>query len=150
MATANIVDEFFNHLGTGVHNLSTASYKVALTNVAPTKSGTTVLGDITEISAGNGYTTGGNAITLSWAETGAGTGIWQLGTATSDCVFTASGGNMAQFRYAVLYNDTPTSPADPVIAVLDYGSAIDLTDGNSFTIDAGANGWVQFTTPAWA
>lgn len=150
MATVWIPDEFFNHLGTAVHNLSTGSFKVALTNVAPVKGTSAVLADITQISAGNGYTTGGNAITLGWAETGAGTGVWRLGTTTSDCTFTASGGNMAQFRYAVLYNDTPTSPADPIVGVLDYGSAVDLTDGNSFTIDAGANGWIEFTTPAWA
>ena len=34
-----------------------------------------------------------------------------------DKVLTASGGSVAAFRYVVIYNDTPTSPADPVIDI---------------------------------
>jgi hypothetical protein len=45
---------------------------------------------------------------------------------------------MAQFRYAILYNDTPTSPANPLLGYWDNGSAVDLADGNSFTVDFGA------------
>jgi hypothetical protein len=39
------------------------------------------------------------------------------------------------FRYAVLYNDTPTSPADPLIGCWDYGSSITLNSGETFTLD---------------
>jgi hypothetical protein len=52
----------------------------------------------------------------------------------SPVVFTAAGGSIAQFRYAVLYNDTPTSPADPLIGWYDYGAEINVTNGNSFTV----------------
>jgi hypothetical protein len=142
MAAFTFFDEFFNHLATGVHNLSTASLKIALSNTAPNDATNTVFADITEISAGSGYTATGHTLdSEAWAETGAGTGIWQLTSA--DEVITASGGNIGPFRYVILYNDTPTSPADPLIGYLDYGSSITVTDGNTFTIDVGANGWFR-------
>jgi hypothetical protein len=150
MATLKVFDEFFYHLVTGVHgNMNSGqTYKIMLTSTAPTK-GT----DDTRSDLAAGVVTGGSyadqTVTLSWAETGAGTGIWQLGDASSDVTFTASGSDFTGFRYAVLFNDTASSPADAVIAVLDYGSTVTVTDGNSFTVNAGASGWVQFTTPAW-
>jgi hypothetical protein len=42
---------------------------------------------------------------------------------------------VATFRYVDLYNDTPTSPADPLIAWWDYGSDVTLASGETFTID---------------
>jgi hypothetical protein len=139
MAQFIFFDEFGNHLGQGVHNMSTGSMKLALSNTAPTKATDTIFANITEISAGFGYTaTGVTLDTETWAETGAGTGIWQFGAA--DEVITASGGSIGPFRYPVVYNDTPTSPADPLIGYLDYGSSITVTTGNTFTFDVGANG----------
>ena len=56
-----------------------------------------------------------------------------------DVVFTASGGSIGPFRYVVLYNDTPTSPLDPLIAYWDYASSITLLTGETFTVDFGAS-----------
>jgi hypothetical protein len=56
-----------------------------------------------------------------------------------DVVFTASGGSFGPFRYAVVYNDTPTSPADPLVCWWDYGSSISCNDGEKFTVDFGAS-----------
>jgi len=53
--------------------------------------------------------------------------------------WTASGGSIGPFRYVVLYNDTQTSPADPLIAWWDYGSAVTLADGESFVVDFAAS-----------
>jgi hypothetical protein len=142
MAAFTFVHEFWNHLGTGVHNLSTGSAKAALTNSAPATATVAVFADITEISAGNGYSAGGPTLdSEAFAETGSGTGIWQY--TSSDEVITASGGSIGPFRYVVVYNDTPTSPADPVIGTLDYGSNLTITDTNTFTLDVGANGWFR-------
>lgn len=130
MATFNKFQQFVEDLGKKVHDLSADTLKVALTNTAPNATDAT-LSQITQISNGNGYTTGGStAATPSFEQT---TGTAKL-TAT-DVVFTASGGSVGPFRYAILYNDTPTSPADPLIGYWDYGSSITLASGETFTVD---------------
>lgn len=89
-----------------------------------------VKADLTEIGTGNGYSAGGTAATITTkSQTG---GTYTL--AANQVVFTASGGTIGPFRYAVLYDDTPTSPADPLIAWWDYGSSITLQDGETFTV----------------
>lgn len=143
MAAFVFFDEFFNHIGSGVHNLSTGSIKMGLSNTAPNDAVDDTWSDIVEIAAGNGYTaTGVTLDSEAWAETGAGSGVWQFSAA--DEILTASGGSIAAFRYPVVYNDTPTSPADPLIGYLDYGSSITVTVGNTFTLDVGANGIFRF------
>lgn len=135
MATFNKFQDFVEQVGLGVHNLNTDTLKVYLSNVAPTATDTVkATGSATEITAGNGYTAGGNDVTNVWSESG-GTGT----LAGTDVVITASGGSIGPFRYVVLYNDTPTSPADPLIGWWDYGSSITLLDGESFTVDFGAS-----------
>lgn len=130
MATFNKFNQFVEDVGKGVHNLATGTLKVALTNTAPAATDAT-LSQITQISNGNGYTTGGStAASNAYTQT---SGTAKL-TAT-DVVFTASGGSVGPFRYAVLYNDTPTSPADPLIGYWDYGSSITLASGETFTVD---------------
>lgn len=134
MAAAVKFQKFVRDLGLGVHNLDTGALKVYLTNAAPNAATHTVKADLADIAAGNGYVAGGADITGVYAES-AGTGTL---TAT-DVTFTASGGTIGPFRYAILYNDTPTSPADPLIQYWDYGSAITLADGETFTVDFGAS-----------
>jgi len=56
-----------------------------------------------------------------------------------DYEWTASGGSFGAFRYAVLYNDTPTDPADPLVAWWDYGSALTVDEGEKFKVDFGAS-----------
>ena len=128
MATYNKFQDFSEQLVRGIHDWDTHTFKVALTNTAPVATNT-ILADITQISGTNGYTTGGNATTITVSET--------TGTTTVDgtqVVFTASGGSMGPFRYYVLYNDTATSPADALIAWWDHGSAVTLADTETFTV----------------
>lgn len=128
MATYNKYQHFVEAVGLKLHDLNTDTIKIALTNTTPNAGTHEGLADITEISAGNGYSAGGNVVANnSYSQTG--------GTATFDgdtIVFTASGGSIATFRYAVLYNDTSTG--DKLIAYYDSGSAQDITDGNTFTV----------------
>lgn len=129
MATSafNKFNDFSEQLIRGVHDWDAHTFKVALTNTAPVATNT-ILANITQISAGNGYTAGGTATTISISETS--------GTTTvngTQVVFTATG-TMGPFQYAVLYNDTATSPADALIGWFDYGSAVTLTAGETFTV----------------
>lgn len=130
MPAANKFNDFSEQLALGKHIFdgATHTYKVALTDTLPVNTNT-VLANITQIAAGNGYTTGGTATTITESETSGTTTI--QGT---QVVFTAAGGAIAQFRYYVLYNDTQTSPADALVAWWDHGSEVNLADGESFTI----------------
>jgi len=128
MAAYNKFNDFSEQLANGVQNFATDTYKIALSNTAPVATNT-VLADITEISAGNGYTSGGSTTTITVAEV--------TGTTTvsgTEVVFTASGGSIGPFRYVVLYNDTTSSPNKPLVAWWDYGSSITLADGETFTV----------------
>ena len=134
MATFNKFDVFTENLAEGVHDLGADTLKVMLTNSAPLVTNT-VKANLTEISAGNGYTAGGATVTITASSQSS--GVYSL--VGNDVVFTASGGSVGPFRYAVLYNDTPTSPADPLIAFWDYGSSVTLASGETLTVDFGSN-----------
>lgn len=123
---------FVENLAEKVHNLGADTLKVMLSNTAPNVSTHTVRADATEISGGNGYTSGGNAAAQSASAQSGGTYALALG---DPATWTASGGSIGPFRYAILYNDTPTSPADPLIGYWDYGSSITLAAGETFTVD---------------
>lgn len=130
MASFNKFNIFVENLAEKVHNLESDTLKILLTNTAPAATNA-VRADLTEISAGNGYTSGGTQTTVASSSQTSGTYKLVL----NDVVFTASGGTIGPFRYAVLYNDTPTSPADPLIGFYDYGSSITLQAGETFTVD---------------
>ena len=124
------INQYFGDRAKKVHKLNSDTVKVMLTNTAPV-AGNSVMADLTETAADNGYTAGGSAATfVSGAQS---SGTYKL--VLNDVTFTASGGSISPFRYAVLYNDTPTSPADPLIAWWDYGTSITLTNGNSLTVN---------------
>lgn len=136
MATFNKFNSFVEAVAEKVHNLGADTLKVMLTNSAPIASNT-VKANLTEISAGNGYTAGGTAATISSSSQTSGTYKLVL----ADVVFTASGA-VGPFRYAVLYNDTATN--DELIGWWDYGSSISLANGETFTVDFDAtNGVLQ-------
>lgn len=131
MAAFNKFNQFTEDLAHKVHALNTDTLKVYLTNATPDAALDAVKADLAEITAENGYAAGGMTAALtSSAETA---GVYKL--VLVDAAVTASGGTVGPFRYAVLYNDTPTSPADPLIAWWDYGSSITLQDGETFTVD---------------
>lgn len=139
MATFTKLNGFVEHLAEGVHNLGSNQLAVALSNTAPGSEGTPptgstaacILANVTQISYTN--LSSRNVTTTSSAQSG---GTYTL--ALQDLVLTASG-SVGPFRYVYLYNDTPTSPADPLIGYIDYGSAVSLTTGGTLTIDFAAS-----------
>ena len=129
MATFNKFNSFVEALAEGTHNLGSDTLTIALTNTAPA-AGNTVLANITEIA----YTNVSSRVltSVTSAQTG---GTYTLDAA--DLVLTASG-TVPTFRYVVLYNDTAAS--DELIGYYDYGSAVDLLNGETFTITFDASG----------
>lgn len=137
MASFVKFNTFVEALAEKIHNLGADTLKVALTNTAPTAATDDQLADITQISNGNGYLTGGTAASISSSAQSSGTYKLVL----ADVVFTASGA-LGPFRYAVLYNDT--AAGDELIGYWDYGSSITLASGETFTVDFdGTNGVLQ-------
>ena|SRR5690349_6127273 len=134
MVAFNKFETFSEHLSEKVHNLDTDTLKIYLSNTAPNLATHTVKADIAEITAQNGYASGGVDTQNATSRSGAVTSITGV-----DVTITASGGSFGPFRYVILYNDTPTSPADPLIGYWDYGSAISVNDTESFVTDFGAS-----------
>jgi hypothetical protein len=132
---------FVEDLLEGVHDFDAHVFKIMLANAAPNVAAHAVRADAAEIGAGFGYATGGSATAITTSRTGGTAKV-----AAADVTFTASGGAIGPFRYAILYNDTPTSPADPLIAYWDYGAALTLTDGNQFTVDFDATAGILTLT----
>ena len=136
MAAFNKFQNFVEDLGKGIHQLHAAGHtlKIYATNTAPNAATMLVKTDLAEITAQNGYPAGGSDVQNDYTET-AGTG-----TCTGvDVVWTAAGGPFGPFRYVVLYNDTPISPADPLIGWYDYGAAVTVNDLETFTTDFGTS-----------
>jgi hypothetical protein len=137
MATYTKFNSFLEAAFEKAHNLGSDTIKVLLTLTAPV-AGNSVKADLTEIAAGNGYSAGGATVTITSSAQSSGT----YKIVGSDVVFTASGGAIANFRYAVLYNDTAAS--DELIGFWDYGSTVTVNTGETFTVDLDAtNGIFQ-------
>lgn len=127
MASFNKFNQFVKDVADKVHNLGADSLKIMLTDTAPVATNT-VKANITEISAGNGYSAGGAV--ASYVSDAQSSGTYKLILAA--VTFTASGGAIAQFRYAVLYNSTTAS--GNLIGWYDYGAEVNITNGNSFVV----------------
>lgn len=135
MPAANFTkfNSFITDIGEGVHKLNTDTFKVYLTNNTPNAATQVKKADLAGITEQYGYAAAD--IQNNYSQSGG------VGTMTGvTVVITASGGNVGPFRYAVIYNDTPTTPnADPLVAFFDYGSSISILNGEQFTITVGAS-----------
>lgn len=130
MAVYNKFNDFSEQLARGVHNFGAHVYKVALTNTLPAATDTSWnLTAHPAPTAANGYAAGGSATTVTISETGGVTTIQG-----SKVTFTATAGGIGPFRYAVLYNDTATSPAKAAVAWFDYGSSLTLALAESIAV----------------
>lgn len=131
MATFNKFQDFSEQLARGVHDWDAHTFKIALTNTLPvnTQVSLDTVTNHAAPAAANGYTAGGTATTITVAEV--------TGTTTvsgTQVVFTATAGGIGPFRYAVLYNDTATSPADALVGWWDYGSSVTLNEAETLMV----------------
>src|SRR5450830_1167087 len=131
MATYNKFNCFTGDFTHALHDMKTGTaqvYQVYLTNTAPVATNT-VYNTPADLSTANGYTATGTTIgTITGVDT-SGTFSFSGGT---NPAWTASGGSIGPFEYAVLYNST--SATTPLIGWWHYGGAITLTNGNTFTV----------------
>ncbi len=128
MATYNKFEVFAGDLCNGVHDCNADLIEIYLSNAAPSPSAHVVKTDIAEITIENGYIGG---------EDTQQTGVEATGTYTltgTKVVWTAGGGTIGPFQYVILFNETSATPLDPLIAWWDYGSALTLQDGETFTV----------------
>ena len=123
MASFTKVNDFVVNMANAM-DLDSDTLKVALSNTDPTTGtdvtadGNGVLANISEIA----YTNLSDR-TLANVTSTQTSGTYKL--SADDKVLTASGGSVAAFRYVVIYNDTPTSPAASVISAgADWNSSI--------------------------
>lgn len=117
------------------------TYKVKLLTAATFDATHTTLTGTggTEVASGNGYTTGGAALT----------GVAVTTVTTNDAKFdandvtwSASGGSITA-SYAILYNDTDAN--DPPVAFIDFGGSESAGDGTDFKVIWNASGIFTFT-----
>ena len=117
------------------------TYKVMLCTAATFTASNTTLAGITktEVANGNGYTTGGQALS----------GVAVTTVTTNDAKFdaddltwTASGGPLAA-AYGIIYNDTDTD--DPPVAFIDFDGTETAGAGTDFKITWNASGIFTFT-----
>jgi len=142
MATFLPVNVLVDNLSIGAHVFGTNVIKAMLTNVAPVQATTAVKTDITEISAGNGYTAGGVNVNCTKSRSG---NVETIAIAPSNPTWTASTGSMAAFRYVVFYDDTASGK--PVLGFIDHGSSITLNGvtGETYQI-LSSNLWTMTAT----
>jgi hypothetical protein len=120
-----------------IHDFNSDTFRLALSNTAPVLASTFLLSNITQIANGNGYLTAadgaGKATTLSFSRSGQTTTVSQ----SPAVVWTATGA-VGPFQYAIWWNDTPTTPLNPVIGWINHGSPITMANTDTYTLPAGA------------
>jgi hypothetical protein len=129
MAAYNKFNSFVEAINEKVHNMGSDTLTIALCAAANAPvAGNTQLSNLTQISYANLSARG---ITVSSSsQTG---GSYTL--VPADKVLTASGA-VATFRYVVIYNDTATN--DELVCWFDHGSDVTLANGETYTVDFGA------------
>ena len=133
MAVFNKFNQLSEDMGKGVHNFGTHQLKIALTNTAPVAANATYAALTAPLATTNlSGATPFNVTTTSYTQT-AGTASLVL----VDVTLTATGA-VGPFRYVVLYNDTPTAPAKPLVGWYDYGSSVTMASGETFLTDFAA------------
>jgi hypothetical protein len=129
MAAFTKFQSFVEALAEKAHDLGADTLTVALTNSAPVNTNTQ-LSNITQIS----YTNLSSRV-LTGVTSAQTSGTYRLDA--NDLVLTASG-TVPTFRYVVLFNQSATN--DELIGWYDYGAAVDLLNGETFTITWDAAG----------
>jgi len=116
-------------------------YVALMTSATAPDADTNTISDLTEIAAGNGYTTGGISLTRNSTDFDA---LAEVDASDwghieiKDLVWTASGGAIPGSgngaRYAVVTDDNVTIGSREIYAYFDLSSDQSVTDGNTLTL----------------
>ncbi|NOQ30261.1 MAG: hypothetical protein GQ570_03965 [Helicobacteraceae bacterium] len=128
-----IYNQFYERMGDGTFDFDNHTFKAMLLTDAHTPTAADAIYtnvNTEEVAAGNGYTSGGKALTgVTWATSGA--------IATFDCADIIWTGATITARYCIIYDDTAASKN--LLLLLDFGqnTTSSLSD---FTISIDALG----------
>jgi hypothetical protein len=135
---ANLIyDSFKEYLGDGTLNMNTNTFKIVLLTSSYTPSSAhSLYSHLTnQLSTGDGYTAGGatlaKAVGDKWTRSGGTVTFSADNPSWTSATFTC--------RYAVIYSDTPVSPAKPLVCLFDFGSDQSVSAG-TFTIQFNVSG----------
>ena len=135
MATFVLCNDWLDYMVEDA-DLASDQFRLALSNTAPasetsnpTADGNGILANVTQVAYTN-ITEDRTITTTSSSQT---SGTYSL--VLADTTLNATG-TVAQFRYVYVYDDTVAN--DPLVCVYDNGSAVDLSSGESFTVNFGA------------
>lgn len=133
MASMVKYEAFIEHLTNKLMDLfgTTDTLKVVFHSDAPVVATDSVLANLTQVT-GTGYTAGGADTQNNSTRTGG-----TVTMTTVDVVWTATAADWTSGRYVSMHDDTATN--DELICYWDYGSAFTLGNGETFTVDFGAN-----------
>ena len=133
-----IYNKFKEYMADGTMDLDNDTFKIMLTTSTYTPAAThSVKADVTNEISGDGYTAGGATLqNVTWTESSGTVTLDATDVSWTSATFTA--------RYAVIYDDTPASPLDPLVCLIDFGTDKSVTAG-TFTIQFHANGIFTLT-----
>jgi hypothetical protein len=143
MATFTEPDCLSEDIANKVHDFNSDQFRVLLTSATPSLTAWFTLASVTgQPSAGTGYTTAvegaGMATTMSFARTGQVTTVSHTGAGPAGSVQWTATGALGPFQWVVWWNDTPTSPANPIIGWINHGSPITMAATDTYTVPQGA------------
>jgi hypothetical protein len=142
-----IYNNFKEQVMEGIFNLASGGHtlkQILLTGHTPDIDADTVYADVSaeEYGSGSGYTAGG-ATVGSQDVTQDNTNDQGVFDA-ADVLWSSLGAlSPATPSHTIMFDDTPTSPADPLICYWELGAT--ATNGGNYTLQFGANGIILLT-----
>lgn len=99
-----------------------------------------LLGSLTQVGSGNGYSSSGKALTNeAWTVSAGGAGTWKFDA--DDVVFTATGGNITSIKAAAIVTSGASAGAIHALCVVSLTStAFTLNNGSTLTITMPSTG----------
>ncbi len=129
------------HIGNGVIKLGTDVFKIQLHTSASNASTFTLSASselTNQVSNANGYATGGKALgSVVWT---AGASAKQYKFSSGNPIWTASGGNIANIKFAVIRNSTSAAGGKVLCWSRLTTTQFTLSDTNTLTIQMNASG----------